>query len=144
MEKLTQIQLLSEGFWASFTQPARTAAGIARGAVTAAAKGLDYALPELTKPLQGIEQAARDTGKAVKHDFDRYAKGKREFIRQNLEEIGYFLDDRSKLKRSGDNYVVPAYKIVRYDQDGNPQLANNTTPFLVTKTGDVLKNLRNG
>lgn len=139
MEKLTQLDLLNEGFWSAFTKPVRAAAGVARGAVAGAAKALDYALPELTKPLQGAEAAARDIGDTAKKGFERYAKGIKEFVADELEEIGYQLDPNSRLVKNGDNYVVGARRIRGYDQDGRPQLANALTSFLVDKEGKILR-----
>jgi hypothetical protein len=135
----TQAELMTEGFWDTFKKPFRVAAGVARGAVAGAAKALDYALPELTGPLKGAEAAARDIGSAVKTGYEKHAKGLKQFIADELEEIGYQLEPNSKLVKNGNNYVVGARRIRGYDQAGNPQLATALTSFLVDKNGKILR-----
>lgn len=132
---------MTEGFWSNFAKPFRVAGGIARGAAAGAAKAVDYALPELTKPLKGAEAAVRDIADTTKTNYDRVAKGLDGFIKEELEEIGYEMAD-AKLVRHGKNYVVSAHKIKGHDASGNPQLAPTVTTFLVDKNGKILKNLR--
>lgn len=139
MYKLTQLDLLMEGFWDNFTKPARIATGIARGAIAGTAKALDYALPELTKPLHGAESALRDIGRSAKEGFEKGSQGIKERTAQKLEESGYQLDPNSRFVKNGDNYVVGARKISGYDQKGQPRLANTLTSFLVDKGGNILR-----
>lgn len=143
MKSYTQAEIMMEGFWDAFKKPFRVAAGVARGAVAGAAKAVDYALPELTSPLKSAEAAARDIGDTAKKGYERYAKGLKGFIADELEEIGYQLDPNSKLVKSGDNYIVGARRIRGYDQNGKPQLANALTSFIVDKEGKILRT-RNG
>lgn len=139
MRKISQAELLSEGFWDTFKKPFRVAAGVARGAVAGAAKATEFALPELTNPLKGAESAAREIGDASKKGFERYAKGLKGFIADELEEIGYQLDPSSRLVKNGNKYVVGARRIRGYDQAGKPQLANALTSFVVDKEGKILR-----
>lgn len=142
MERISQLELLSEGFWSAFTKPAKLAAGLARGAVAGGAKALDYVLPELTRPLQGLEAGVRDIGKTAVDNFERVFKGRTDYIRDELADIGYIVKDNVKIKRSGKNFVIPAYKILQYDTNGKPNSEKSPTPFLIDKSGRILRNLR--
>lgn len=143
MKAYTQVEIMTEGFWDTFKKPFRVAAGVARGAIAGAAKATEYALPELTSPLKSAEGAVRDIGDTAKKGYERYAKGLKSFIADELEEIGYQLDPNSKLVKNGKNYVVGARRIRGYDQSGNPQLAPALTSFIVDKEGKILRT-RNG
>lgn len=69
--KLTQKDLLREGFWDGFTKSKRDRTGekvglgtklgkAARWGVSALAKTANYLAPEITRPLQSFEAAGRD------------------------------------------------------------------------------------
>lgn len=71
MKKFSQKELLSEGFWDGFTKSKRDRTGekvglgtklgkAARWGVSALAKTADYLAPEITRPIQKFESAARD------------------------------------------------------------------------------------
>jgi hypothetical protein len=141
MEKWTQVELLSEGFWDSFKKAVGTGVGVARGAVAGAAKALDYVAPEITRPLKGAEAAAKDIGGAAKTQFDRYSKGLKQTIADNLDDMGYQLDPNSQIKRNGKNYVVSAFKVRRYDDQGNRELHTAATPFLADKQGNIIRRI---
>lgn len=60
MSELSQMDLLSEGFWSNLKTGAKKIGGAARWGVRATAKTLDYVAPELTNPIHKLESGIRD------------------------------------------------------------------------------------
>lgn len=135
MNRPTIAQLLDEGFWSAF-------GGGVRGAIAGAAKTLDYVAPELTQPLHNLEKGVRDVAKTTIDNFNKVYKGRADYIKDELADLGYIVHDGEKITRSGKNYVVPAYKILQYDAKGRPTEDKKPTPFLIDKHGRILRNLR--
>ncbi len=142
MKKFSKLELLSEGFWDAFTKPAKFATGLARGAVAGGAKALDYVLPELTNPVKSAVSAIKDIGSATKEGFDKGYKGILKYATDQLADLGYIVKSNEVMTPSGRNFVIPAYKVLQYETDGRPKIDKSATPFLIDKSGRILRNLR--
>lgn len=139
MRKLTRRELTNEGIWSAI---GRGAYGTLKGIGGAAIRGVDAALPELTQPWKKAYQGVKDVLVPSYRDMVKIWKGRTQYIIQELEDMGYIVQDANQIKRSGKNYIVPAHKIIDYDPSGKPVLDKKASPFLIDQRGTIIKNLR--
>lgn len=143
MKEFTQAELLNEGLWSSIGAAGRGVAGAVRGGVELGARALDKVAPELTTPWKNLGRGIKDVVAPSVETMVKVWQGRVRYIIKELEDMGYIVKDRNQVKKSGKNYIVPAYKITNYDSKGNPILDKKPSPFLIDRSGTILKNLRN-
>ena len=105
MYKLSQKDLLSEGFW-------KTLGKGAMAATKGIAKTLDYVAPELTNPIHGLEKGLRDIGSSIKQGW----QGEQGIIKKNLEDLGYKVGEMTKV---GKNWKVKVREMTIDPATGN-------------------------
>ena len=70
MKKLSQLELLSEGFWSGFKKVAGGVGKTARGAVRAGAEVLRTVAPEVTDPLDNLDNTLRGYKTAFQQGYE--------------------------------------------------------------------------
>lgn len=129
--KLTQEELLEEGFWDFFKpskspilrglgKAARLGSGALMGATKGIAKTLDYVAPELTQPLHKFEAGLRDIGDSTRRGFDVGYGGLKKEYGDILLDAGYVMDTKTGVIDSGKNKVVIGYRIIDHDKNNRP------------------------
>jgi len=118
--KLSQTEILDEGFWRNIAAPARVAGGLVGAAIKGGAKALDYVAPEVTKPLHGLERGMRDIGDSLRQGYDVGSGGLLKAYSDILLDAGYVMDQRKGITKSGKNNVVVGSRIIGHNANGKP------------------------
>jgi cytochrome oxidase Cu insertion factor (SCO1/SenC/PrrC family) len=143
MSKLSQAELLNEGLWSTIGKGGRLGGGLLKGAASLAVRTVDAALPELTQPWKQAYHGVKGVVAPAYDDMAKVWQGRVNYIVNKLKDMGYIVKDKTKVVKSGMNYIVPAFKIKDYDSNNNPILDNNPSAFLIDRQGVIIRNLRN-
>jgi hypothetical protein len=118
--KLTQKDILAEGFWDTIAAPLRVAGGVAGAAVKGGASLLRKVAPEITNPLDKLEAGARDVGDALRQGYDVGSGGLQKAYKDILLDAGYIMDMSKCVTKSGKNKVVIGSRIIGHSKSGKP------------------------
>lgn len=119
--KLTQKDILSEGFWSNIAAPLRVAGGVAGAAVKGGASLLRKVAPEITNPLDRLEADARDVGEQMRQGYDIGSGGLKKAFSDILLDSGYLLNVSGGIVRTGKNKIVTGWRIIgRSKTSGKP------------------------
>lgn len=145
MKQFSQKELLDEGVWDAVKTGGRLGVAALGAGSKAISKGLDYVAPELTRPIHGLEHGLKEYGREVKDRFLRLAKGKKDFIKGKLKDVGYVLNEKIPFERvEGGMILLYAYKVKDYDDNGKAILTSRSYPLVVDpNTGFITKNVTN-
>ena len=116
MKKITQEELLQEGFWNAF----KKIGGAIKGTAAAANRALDYVAPEIKGPLKRGKEAIRDIVTAGREGAHRGIFKKGSSFAYKLKEDGYAMNKKKKPKRVGNKYIVTGWRSRGLDKNGEP------------------------
>ena len=120
MKKISQEELLQEGFWNSFTKPLKKIGRAIKGTAAAANRALDYVAPEIKGPLKRGKEAIRDIVTAGREGAHHGIFKKGSSFAYKLKEDGYAMNKKKAPKRVGNKYIVTGWRSRGLDENGEP------------------------
>ncbi len=129
MRKLTQRELLDEGFW-NFMNPRRSPILRTIGKTGAALTRM--ALPELARSVDRVEDAGKTIGTSLKSAIAGPYAHRPNRLNKVLEKQGYVLDPKNKIKQiDSKTILVIAYRIDDIDENTGKYTYDDTKPYKI-------------